>query len=238
MSLRHRLSALTVAMSLTAVLALPFHAAEARDDRKVTIGGRELTIALADGDCFFDPDIPADRKQIDGFAATAGDGVVLLLAYAECKAMEASRKASAPGFARFGYVTIAETHLEPVFAFTQADLADAIAKALADEGVVDYRADINKLAGDLERVRATLPPGGVQQLGVVHRDRFGPVITSVLNIAPKGKPPVARVMLHQSIMLNGKVLNVVAARTYKDPDAIFDTYGDLSAVVEATAARN
>ena len=50
--------------------------------------------------------------------------------------------------------------------------------------------------------------------------------------------PAPRVMLHQSILVAGKVLSVVAARDYRDSESIFEAYGDLSAVVEATAARN
>lgn len=249
---RHRrptLGVLTVAGVLTAWGPAP---AEAREQRVVAIGGHELAIALADGDCFFDADQPADRGLIDQLPAATGAEFIPLLAFGGCNALAGWRAGDPPVLPRFGYVMIAEAHLESVFAFDQATLADAIAQALADRGAVDYRADIGRLAADLERVWPALPAGGKQELGIVHRDRHGPVLASVLSVpgpgasgtsasgtsASGGGAPTPRVMLHQSVLVAGKLLNVVAARDYRDSESIFEAYGDLSAVVEATTTRN
>lgn len=211
--------------------------AEAREQRIVAIGGHELTVALADGDCFFDTEQPADQGLIDQLSIATGTAFIPLLAFGGCDAITGWRTGNPPTLPRFGYVMIAEAHLEPVFAFDQPVLAQAIGQALADRGAVDYRADISRLDADIQRVWPTLPAGGKQEIGIVHRDRYGPVLATILSVAGKGKP-TPRLMLHQSILVTGKVLSVVAARDYRDSESIFEAYGDLSAVVEATAARN
>lgn len=234
---RHRPSTrrlLAVACALT-LWACP---ADAREARVVAIGGHELTVALATGDCFFDPDQPADRGLIEQLGAAIGSEFVPLLAFGGCDAITGWRAGDPPALPRFGYVMIAEMHLEPVFDFDQPALADAIAQALADRGTTDYRADIGRLSADLERIWPTLAAGGKQEIGIVHRDRYGPVLATVLSVPSAEGAPTPRVMLHQSIMVAGKVLNVVAARGYRDSESIFEAYGDLSAMVEATSARN
>ena len=116
--------------------------------------------------------------------------------------------------------------------------AAAITKALDDLKTLDYRADINRLATDIERIWPALPPGGQQELGIVHRDRFGPVLATVLSVPSAAGPPTPRLQLRQSVLAAGKVLGIVATRDYTNAETVFDVYGDLSAVVEATAARN
>lgn len=210
----------------------------AREERVVAIAGHELTVAVADGDCFFDPEQPADRGLVDQLAAATGAEFIPLLAFGACDTMAGWRNGNPATLPRFGYVMIAGAHLEPVFAFDQAALAEAIAQALTGNGATDYRADIVRLADDLERVWPALPPGGKRELGIVHRDRYGPVLATVLSVPAASGPPTPRVMLHQSVLIAGKVLSVVAARDYRDSESIFEAYGDLSAVVEATASRN
>lgn len=227
-----------VALALAVAIAVSAGPAAAREDRVVTIGDVELTVALADGDCFFDPDQPADQGLMEQLKLATGPAFVPLLAFGDCERIPGWRNGDPPSLHRFGYFMIAETHLEPVFAFDQATLADAIAQALADRGVTDYKADIARLADDLAKIWTTLPAGGKQELGIVHRDRYGPVLATVLSVAGSDGTPFPRVMLHQSVLLHGKVLSVVALRDYRDSESIFDAYGDLSAVVEATAARN
>ncbi len=204
----------------------------------MAIGGHEMTVALPDGDCFFDPQHPADGRLIGELAAAAGDRFIVLLAFADCRTIEGWRTGTPATMPRFGYVMIAEAHLESVFAFDQAALAQAISQALADQGATDYKADIARLAADFERVWAGLPPAGSRELGIVHRDRFGPVLATALSVAGAGNTRFPRVMLHQSILAAGKVINIVAARDYRDSETIFDAYGDLSALAEATASRN
>ena len=232
----HRLTlgVLAVGGALAALGPAP---AVSREQRIVAIGGHELTIALADGDCFFDADQPADRRLIDELSVATGEAFIPLLAFGGCDTIAGWRAGKPPTLPRFGYVMIAEKHLEPVFAFDQPAFATAIAQALADSGTADYRADIAKLAAEIDRVWPTLPAGGRQEIGIVHRDRYGPVLATVLSV-PGGARPAPRVMLHLSILVAGKVLSVVAARDYRDSESIFEAYGDLSAVVEATAARN
>ncbi|MEQ8398175.1 hypothetical protein [Thalassobaculum sp.] len=225
--------------SLAVALALAFTSpAEAREERVVAIGSHELKVALADGDCFFDAEQPGDRHLIDQVAAGLGGKVVLLVAFADCGTLEGWRTGTPSTVSRFGYVMIADAHLEPVFAFDQAALADAITKALDDLKTQDYRADINRLAADIDRIWPTLPAGGQQELGIVHRDRFGPVLATVLSVAGPSGPPVPRLQLRQSVLVAGKVLGVAATRDYTNAETVFDVYGDLSAVVEATSARN
>ena len=77
MRIRHIL--LPLAIALTFALTPP---AEAREGRVVAIGSHELTVALADGDCFFDADRPEDRRLIDQISGSLGDKIVLLLAFA------------------------------------------------------------------------------------------------------------------------------------------------------------
>jgi hypothetical protein len=225
-------------LALAGAAALWAGPAAAREERVVAIGSVELTVALADGDCFFDPEQPADRALMDQLEAATGPAFVPLLAFGACDRIAGWRTGDPPALRRFGYVMIAETHLEPVFGFDQPALADAIAKALADQGVADYRADIARLAADLEAAWTAVPPGGKRDLGVVHRDRYGPVQAAVLSVAGPDGRAFPRIMLHQSVLLHGKVLSVVALRDYRDQESIFEAYGDLSAVVEATAARN
>ncbi|EDP64675.1 hypothetical protein BAL199_04424 [alpha proteobacterium BAL199] len=233
MRIRHIL--LPLAIALTFALTPP---AEAREGRVVAIGSHELTVALADGDCFFDADHPEDRRLIDQISGSLGDKIVLLLAFAECGTLEGRRTGTPSTVSRFGYVMIADAHLESVFAFDQATLAAAITKALDDLKTLDYRADINRLATDIERIWPALPPGGQQELGIVHRDRFGPVLATVLSVPSAAGPPTPRLQLRQSVLAAGKVLGIVATRDYTNAETVFDVYGDLSAVVEATAARN
>ncbi len=225
---------LAVGVALATLTPVP---ADAREQRIVAIGGLELTVALADGDCFLDPDQPADRTLIEQLGSATGSEFIPLVAFGGCDAIAGWRAGSAPTLTRLGYVMIAEKHLEPVFAFDQQAFGQAIAQALADSGVTDYRADISRLAGDFERIWPSLPAGGKQELGIVHRDRHGPVLATVLSVPGAGRP-TPRLMLYQSILVRGKVLSVVATRNYRDSESIFETYGDLSAVVEATAARN
>ncbi len=227
------LAVLTALLCLTAA-----RSPEARESRVVAIAGHEMTVALPDGDCFFDPQTPADGRLIDDLSSAAGDRFVMLLAFADCRTIEGWRTGAPATMPRFGYVMIAQAHLESVFAFDQAALAQAIGKALADEGTVDYKADIARLAGDLERVWPQLPPAGSRQLGILHRDRFGPVLATAASVAGAGTTRFPRVMLHQSILASGKVITVVAARDYRNSETIFDAYGDLSALAEATASRN
>ena len=233
MRLRHRLLALGVASLLAGPVA-----AEAREQRVIAIAGHEMTVALPEGDCFLDSDLAGDRKRVEAIAAGAGDGLVLLLAFADCPTIEGWRAGGPAAMPRFGYVTIAEAHLEEVFAFDQAALAQAISQALADRGTADYRADIVRMAADLERLWPSLPPAGRRDLGIVHRDRFGPVLATLVNVPATDGKPFPRVVLHQSILAAGKVINVVATRDYRDSETIFDAYGDLSALAEATAASN
>lgn len=231
---RLTLGVLAVGAALAAFGPQP---AGAREQRIVAIGGLELTVALADGDCFFDPDQPADHGLLEQLSTATGSEFIPLLAFAGCDAIPGWRAGNPPALPRFGYVMIAQAHLEPVFAFDQPTLAQAIAQALADSGVTDYRADIARLAADIDKAWPALPPGGRQEIGIVHRDRFGPILATVLSVPGKGKP-TPRLMVHQSILVAGKVLSVVAARDYRDSESVFEAYGDLSAVVEATAARN
>lgn len=233
--MRIRRHILTLAIALT-LARIP--AAEAREDRVVAIGGHELTVALAGGDCFFDPDRPPDQRLLDQLSAGLGTQSVLLLAFADCQTMQGWRTGVPAALTRFGYVSIAEAHLEPVFAFDQKTLAEAITNALNDLKTPDYRADITRLAGDLERIWPGLPSGGQQELGIAHRDRFGPILATVLNVAGPGGRPTPRVMLQQSVLVAGKVLGIAVARDYVNTDTVFDVYGDLSAMVEATVARN
>lgn len=226
------------ALALAGAISLSAGPAAAREERVVTIGVVELTVALADGDCFFDPDQQVDRGLLDQLSTATGPEFIPLLAFGACDAIPEWRTGKRAALQRFGYVMIAEAHLEPVFAFDQKTLAEAITQALADRGATDYRADIAKLAGDLEATWRKLPPGGRQELGILHRDRYGPVLATVLGVPGGDGTTTPRVMLHQSVLLAGKVLNIVAARDYRDQESVFEAYGDLSAVVEATAARN
>jgi len=212
--------------------------ASARDERKVAIGGHEMVLAAAGDDCFLDFEQPADRALTDRLSKALGDAAVVLLVFADCRTLEGWRSGVRPILTRFGYLTIAEVHLEPVFAFDQDTLAAAIEDALKARGAIDYRADIGRLAADLETAWASLPAGGRHDLGIAHRDRSGPIQASVLSVVPPDGPPIARIMLQQSVLVAGKVLNVVATRDYANPDSVFDTYGDLLSAVEATAARN
>lgn len=234
---RPRSSAFAVLVLAALACAWP-GPAQAREERIVAIGGHELTIALADGDCFFDPDLPADSRLLGELSAATGPQFIPLVAFGACDALTGWRAGSRGPLQRFGYVMIAEAHLEPVFAFDQPALGEAIAQALADRGAADYKADIARLATDIERVWKDLPPGGRQELGILHRDRFGPVLATVLAVPAGNGGSAPRVMLHQSVLVAGKVLSVVAAREYRDSESIFEAYGDLSAVVEATASRN
>lgn len=228
---------LAFVMSVLTAPLLPGPAV-AREERVVTIADREMRIALADGDCFFDPDRPADRGLLDQLSAASGGEFVVLLAFSGCQAIDGWRTGKPKALPRFGYVMIAEAHLEPVFAFDQPALAEAISNALKERKVTDYRADVARLARDLEAAWKTLAPGGRKELGVVHRDRYGPVQATVLAAPAAGGKTAPRVMLHQSLLVSGKVISLVAARDYKDVETIFDAYGDLSAVAEATASRN
>ncbi|HEY9568364.1 MAG TPA: hypothetical protein VIR38_09765 [Thalassobaculum sp.] len=217
----------------------PAGQAEAREERVVAIGEREMRIALGGGDCFFDADQPAGRELLDQLTATSGGRFVVLLAFSGCEAIDGWRRDHRRALPRFGYVMIAETHLEPVFDFDQQTLSDAISQALKQHGVTDYRSDMARLARDLEAAWTTLGPGGRMELGIVHRDRYGPVQATVLAVpSGDGLGIVPRVMLHQSLMASGKVISVVAVRDYETVETVFDTYGDLSKAVEATASRN
>lgn len=213
-------------------------AVSARDERVVAIGDHEMILATAGDDCFLDPGQPADQALTERLAKALGDEAVLLLVFADCRTLEGWRSGVRPILARFGYLTIAEVHLEPVFAFDQQALATAIEDALKARGAIDYRADIGRLAADLETALSSLPAGGRHDLGIAHRDRFGPVQASVLSVVAPDGPPIARTMLQQSVLVAGKVLNVVATRDYDNADTVFDTYGDLSSAVEATVSRN
>lgn len=235
--MRLRPAALALALHAAAVLAVPQQAA-AREERVVAIGGREMRIALADGDCFFDADRSPDRGLVEQLGAASGGEFVVLLAFTGCQALDGWRRGTPASLARLGYFMIAETHLEPVFEFDQPTLAAAISQALRDRGVTDYRADAARMARDLEAAWKALSPGSRKELGIIHRDRYGPVEANVLAVPAAGNRKVPRVMLHQTLVVAGKVLSVVAARDYKDVESIFDTYGDLSATVEATASRN
>ncbi|MBI1189007.1 MAG: hypothetical protein GC206_17005 [Alphaproteobacteria bacterium] len=232
MPVRSRFGLLALALTL---LVSP---ASAREDRTIAIGGHEMTIALADGDCFFDADLPADKPLLDQLSTATGDQFVLLVAFGNCETIAGWRTGTPATISRFGYMMIAGTHLEPVFAFGQPVLNDAIAQALADRGVPDYKADIVKLAADLEAAWKVLPPGGRHELGILHRDRFGPTLATLLSVPGAGGQATPRVMLHQSVLVAGKVVSIVSARDYQDAETVFEAYGDLSAVVEATAARN
>jgi len=235
---RHPAIALAVLLSILTASLLSGRA-EAREERVVAIADREMRIALAGDDCFFDRDHPQDRGVLDQLAAAAGGEFVVLLAYTGCRTLDGRRAGGPPTLARLGYVMIAETHLEPVFAFDQPALAAAISGALKDRAVKDYQADVARLARDLEAAWKTLAPGGRKELGIVHRDRYGPVLATVLAVpATAGRKAAPRVMLHQSLMVSGKVLSFVAARDYQNVETIFDAYGDLSAVIDATASRN
>lgn len=236
--MRCRPATLALVLSILAVSPLAIVPAEAREERVVAIAGHEMRIALADGDCFFDPDQPGDRGLLDQLSAASGGEFVVLLAFSGCGAIEGWRTGKPKALPRFGYVMMAEAHLEPVFAFDQPTLAEAISSTLKERGVRDYRADAARLARDLEAAWKTLAPGGRKELGIVHRDRYGPVQATVLAAPVTGGKTAPRVMLHQSLLVSGKVISLVAARDYKDVESIFDAYGDLSAVAEATASRN
>lgn len=226
---------LAVALALA---LLPQRQAAAAEQRVVAIGGREMRVALPDGECFFDSDRTPDRGLVDQLGAASGGDFVVLLAFTGCRLLDAWRRGDAGGLSRLGYFMIADAHLEPVFAFDQPTLAEAISRALQERGVTDYRANVAHLARDLEAAWKTLPAGGRRELGIVHRDRYGPVEANVLAVPGAGGRTMPRVMLHQTLVLAGKVISVVAARDYRTVESIFDTYGDLSATVEATSSRN